>query len=370
MKSEPSNRVTVSEPNGAGKCGWSHVAASAGAWLAVLHGHWPLATGGGERSMGDNRLPALALVYEGALRRRVLAAALRVPARRVGGGGAEMLAGPIKGRGLARFRFGASRGSLPASVIAHMYEGSSRRGAEAFAIMKKLRRHGFDCNGGEGRIARPMVHVHRWRLTVREDAAGTALGGLADEKQAEGAAAIGRLLARLHRAPLRLASAAAPPHASGLETLVALAVEVMPYQLAAIAGAHADVRRDLAAMPGYETRLIHGDFQPRHLLIDGGNAVLLDCDGVGHGDPARDIGTFLAHLRLLSHSGGELWPDSELAFLAAYGALTPGLESRVIAYLKAELLTLACQCAFSTRERNLVRPLLSYVGDDVPVLAG
>jgi hypothetical protein len=339
--------------------------------LGVLHGHWPRAAGGGERSVDDNRLPALALVYQDALRRQVLAAALRVPARRVGGGSAEMLAGPINGRGLARFRFGASRGSLPASVIAHMYAGPSRRGAEVFATMKRLRRHGFDGHDGDGRVARPMVHVPRWRMTVREDATGTALGGLPNEKQAEGAAAVGRLLARLHRAPLRMASAAAaPPDASGLETLVALAVEIMPYQLAAIAGAHAEVRRDMAAMPAHEPRLIHGDVRPRHLLIDGKNAVLLDCDGVGHGDPARDIGTFLAHLRLLSHRGGEPWPESELAFLAAYGALTPGLESRTIAYLKAELLTLACRCAFSTRERSLARPLLRYISDDVPVLAG
>jgi aminoglycoside phosphotransferase (APT) family kinase protein len=345
------------------------VVASPGARLGIPRGHKRLAELNKTKRppLDDDRLPGLALVRHGALRSQVLAATLRVPELPVGGG-AEVLNHPIEDRGLVRFRLGASRGPLPPSLIAHLYEESSRRAGTAFAAIENLHRNGFD--GGACRVPRPIAHVPYWRMMLREDANGTALRDLPRAKQAEGAAAIGRLLARLHSAPLHLsATAAAARDAEDLETLVALAIEVMPYQLAAMAGAHVKVRRDMAALPAHKPALIHGDFQPRHLLIDGRNAVLLDGESMGHGDPARDIGAFQAHLRRLTHRGAKPWPELELAFLAGYGGLTPALEARAIVYLKAELLTLACRCALSPRERIMVRPLLRYIGDDVPVLA-
>lgn len=417
MKTESNTLLLAARRTKANSCGRSRVAASAGDMLDVLRGHWLHAAGGGTKTnlavpridyemmvgganggratrlfgvifadasraagqrtapVGDDRVPGFALARKSSLRRAVLAAVLRVPARRMGAGTAEVLNNPFEGRGLVRFRFGRTGGALPLSMIAHMYERSSPGGAKAFAAMTQLRRHGIDGGdggiGGGGRVARPIAHVPRWRMIVREDVSGAALHDLAVEEQTAGAAAIGRLLARLHRAPLGVARGpAATRDAADLETLVALAVEVMPYQLSALAGAHADVRRDFAKLPAHEPRLIHGDFQPRHLLVEGNDAVLLDCDGVGHGDPARDIGTFLAHLRLLSLRGGEAWTELELAFLTGYGGLDPALESRTIAYLKAELLALACRCAFSAPERENVWPLLHQIGRGVPALAG
>ena len=416
MKTESSSLLLATTRRTANPSGRLRVAASAGAMLDILRDHWLHAAGdaaatglavsridyemmvgganGGRATrlsgaffadasraagqkaapVGDDRVPGFALVRKGSLRREVLAAALHVPARRVGAGAAEVLNSPAEGHALVRFRFGRAGGTLPLSVIAHMYEGSSPGGSKAFAAMTKLRRHGLDSSaggvGGGGRVARPIAYVPRWRMILREDVTGATLRHLPATKQEAGAGAIGRLLARLHRAPPGVARGpAATRDAADLESLVALAIEVMPYQLAAVAGAHADVRRDFAKLPAHEPRLIHGDFQPRHLLIDGNDAVLLDCDSVGQGDPARDIGTFLAHLRLLTLRGGEAWPEMELAFLAGYGALDPALESRTIAYLKAELLALACRCAFSTPQRENVRPLLHQIGRGVPALA-
>lgn len=46
--------------------------------------------------------------------------------------------------------------------------------------------------------------------------------------------------------------------------------------------------------------LVHGDFSPKNLLVDAGGLVLVDFE-VGHfGDPAFDLGFFLAHLLLKS----------------------------------------------------------------------
>ena len=43
-------------------------------------------------------------------------------------------------------------------------------------------------------------------------------------------------------------------------------------------------------------RAIHGDFHPQQVLIDGARASILDLDRAALGDPAADLGLFLAHL--------------------------------------------------------------------------
>jgi aminoglycoside phosphotransferase (APT) family kinase protein len=84
----------------------------------------------------------------------------------------------------------------------------------------------------------------------------------------------------------------------------------------------------------------HGDFTPSQVLFDGGTPGLVDLDTLCLGDPALDLGRFLAHLQLLvAKSGGEhaagLADDLAQDFLRAYGeelGATPADEGRIRLY--------------------------------------
>lgn len=47
--------------------------------------------------------------------------------------------------------------------------------------------------------------------------------------------------------------------------------------------------------------LVHGDFSPKNLLVDGSGVMLIDCEVVHFGDPGFDAGFLLNHLLLKSH---------------------------------------------------------------------
>jgi ABC-type multidrug transport system fused ATPase/permease subunit len=94
------------------------------------------------------------------------------------------------------------------------------------------------------------------------------------------------------------------------------------------------------------TRVVcHGDFTPSQVLLEGGMPGLVDLDTLCLGDPALDLGRFLAHLQLLSAKvGGEdvagLVDDLAHDFLRAYGEELgdpPADEARIQLYQATSL---------------------------------
>ena len=91
-------------------------------------------------------------------------------------------------------------------------------------------------------------------------------------------------------------------------------------------------------------------------------AALTDFDTLCTGDPALDVGNFLAHLRLSDLQSGGDTRTLAVAFLDAYGAAVTGdFAIRTEAYQRAALLRLACLYSLSTRWAHLARPLLGGV---------
>lgn len=92
--------------------------------------------------------------------------------------------------------------------------------------------------------------------------------------------------------------------------------------------------------------LCHGDYTPKNMLIHQGGFTLVDYETAYLGDPAMDLGLFLAHLTLKALHRPELRDeirDLMSAFWAAYrAALMHGpeqeLEARAVAHLGACLL--------------------------------
>lgn len=80
--------------------------------------------------------------------------------------------------------------------------------------------------------------------------------------------------------------------------------------------------------------LVHGDFSPKNILINGDRLVVLDCEVAWYGDPAFDLAYLMNHLCLkaLRHVPCEIGVRSMLdEFWLAYQAIRPSreIESRV-----------------------------------------
>jgi aminoglycoside phosphotransferase (APT) family kinase protein len=93
----------------------------------------------------------------------------------------------------------------------------------------------------------------------------------------------------------------------------------------------------------YESRLalVHGDVQPANILLADGAPKLIDAEIAHVGDPAFDVGTLLAHLRLnLRIRGGDLLGRAEQALVDGYRE-GKGLEedvTRARGYAAVEML--------------------------------
>lgn len=81
----------------------------------------------------------------------------------------------------------------------------------------------------------------------------------------------------------------------------------------------ANIAERLITFP-FARGLIHGDFHPDQVLLGDGTVAILDLDHVTHGDPAVDLGNFLAHLEY--HS-----PDKPIRIAAIRDGLLSGYES-------------------------------------------
>lgn len=88
----------------------------------------------------------------------------------------------------------------------------------------------------------------------------------------------------------------------------------------------------LSRLPAELPTMTHGDFKCDNLVVNGSRVHLLDFDRTGRGDPAADIGKFLADLRWWTDAGGHPVAPLHAAFLHGYGATEPARFARARAY--------------------------------------
>jgi aminoglycoside phosphotransferase (APT) family kinase protein len=270
----------------------------------------------------DPGLPGLAFLHDD---RRVLDA-IGAQAARLGLSGApsrpvRMRVKHVAGKRcgvLYRFDVRSARGRARASSI---YAKAYRRadGERAFRLMSRLwecaarrrgdfllpRPHGFDReNGVVWQEAIPGLPL------AKADRGGSALAHAAPE--------IGARLAGLHGASLRI------PETMGFATQVAWlrrarrALDALyPDQTRWCAPV---VDKLLAASRHLErgpSTVIHGSFKPSHVLDSDRGAVFIDFDGVCLGDPAIDLGRFIAQVHKMT-LGGKLPPAAADRVLAGF----------------------------------------------------
>jgi len=117
-------------------------------------------------------------------------------------------------------------------------------------------------------------------------------------------------------------------------------------------------RSEFEGLPHHLEFPVHRDFYPEQLMDSDGATVLLDLDDACSGDPAVDLGNFVAHLKLRHLQFPDRTPGCERArrvFLEEYGRRNPAgiepksLPQRIRFYEAASLLRLSG--VYGRRER-------------------
>lgn len=224
----------------------------------------------------------------------------------------------------------------------------SDRGASVLTTMARVAEA---VAGSELRVPRPVGYEPRLHLLVTEFLEGTSLGaalycGASEVSAVRMAASIAALHAAQASLPRRwtahrevrntaewiakLTGRGGTPGGRALELLGRL-------------------EREAERLPATDDTVVHRDFYADQVRDCGGATAILDLDDVRCGDPAVDVGNFLAHLALrplqFPETAGAC-ARARAPFLEAYrqrreGALGAGFAQRVRFYEAASLLRLS-----------------------------
>ena len=176
-----------------------------------------------------------------------------------------------------------------------------------------------DVSSGRG------AYVATDRMALWPEVAGRPLSALltgGGPAAAEAVSRAGAALRALHEAPPPAGLRPRPDvTTAAAETL--RAAQVIDVLLPAVGALLRDVVRravaTLLALPGEPPAFVHGDYKCDNILAGDAGLHLLDFDRSGYGDPAADVGKFLADLRWCVGGDPARTAALHAAFLAGYG---------------------------------------------------
>lgn len=236
---------------------------------------------------------------------------------------------------------------LPALVVKVYHSGDkaaavAREATALYALPERT---------GVLRFAPPAGLVPDWHVVAQEAVRGTALDALLAGRGAPGDSAVagvrlaGRALAELHELPA--VTERQRPVVAELHRFGTRAAGLAPLDPLFAADAQRLADRLLALhelLPPTVRVPVHGDCKPSQFLLFEDRVHLLDLDHHGLGDPATDVGTFLATLRQLAvrrvmvrrGSLADVAP-LERAFLDAYLTACGGDPDAVVGRIRWQL---------------------------------
>jgi aminoglycoside phosphotransferase (APT) family kinase protein len=208
------------------------------------------------------------------------------------------------------------------SVVAKLY--SSRR--RALRSYERMHRLGSSQAGGCGVPCIPacLGPVPSLALFFQECVAGTELDHVASSAEATPFVLAAQWLLRLHASP-RLEGLREMSYQHALEKVDAWCADIearLPRPAATGLRPARDALHELAsAHPSYSPSMIHRDYYHAQVLWTGEGIWVLDFDELCVGDPALDVGHFLAHLAYKAHLmpvRADAFADCADAFLRTY----------------------------------------------------
>jgi len=167
-----------------------------------------------------------------------------------------------------------------------------------YALMDELWREGFD-GRDDLRIVRPLAYLAPSRLLLTAKADGMNLKDLLlsnDPSASFYVGLAGRWLSKLHRANVK--SAKWRPIVEEEETLNKWALRLGSLHPSCSTKVKLLSRHILETERSTSkcSALIHGDFHPSNIFVNGRSMTVIDFDASRFFEPAQDLGYFLAHL--------------------------------------------------------------------------
>jgi hypothetical protein len=245
--------------------------------------------------------------------------------------------GPLEGIRLVRHRLGR-RCVLFYSFAGSAIEDGGEQGRfvgkirskglnrRSDGIARALRVRGFSETGGLGfTVCEPLGVVTEFDMTLQRFYSGPCMTELVSKGTAttmERFAQLGVALAELHAdgVPTDRRHTVGNELAILEERLPRVAVEI-PILAQRIQRLIASARPIAEALVSRPVRSIHRDFYPDQIIAASSDLVLLDLDLYTMGDPALDVGNFVAHLReqgLRELGDARSFRDAECAFVESY----------------------------------------------------
>jgi phosphotransferase family enzyme len=233
-----------------------------------------------------------------------------------------------------------------------------------FALTRQLWQSGFDNEAADGvHIPEPVGLIPAFHMYLQQKVAGRLVCDLLPEAAG---AWLGR---RVAEALLKLhASDVSPPRRHTmkdelniLRARLRLVARSHPHWAERVERVLAGCERLAASLTPNEPRPVHRDFYPGQVLVHGETITLLDFDLSAWGDPAVDVGNYLAHVTELSlrvAKKPEAFREHEFAFESHYRDCQPEVISKsIVIYMT---LSLARHIYISTQfiDRTHLTPVL------------
>ncbi|HVS30094.1 MAG TPA: phosphotransferase [Thermoanaerobaculia bacterium] len=257
--------------------------------------------------------------------------------------------------------YGLEVDGKPARFLGRIRANAFHR--RAWRVNNELWRNGFGAAAGVF-VPQPVAAIKRLHLWLQRKVTGTeATVALPAREWRDAAARSAAAAAAMHR------SAIALPHRHTVDDELAILSERFGRLAAMKPEISGRLERILSAcvsvartLDGAEHTVIHRDYYPDHLLFENDHTWLLDLDLATIGDPALDVGNFIAHLteHALRHFGDpDVLIDREEAIADAYCRAIPSVtRDRIDAWAALSLARHVQLCTIVSGRAHLLPRML------------
>lgn len=210
------------------------------------------------------------------------------------------------------------------------------KAAREFEAMRLLWDSGFD-RDERFRIPRPVQYFPDFQLILQGKARGSKLrtyAGKANDMSLGYSRMAGLWLAKLHSvkvSPLQMCT-----YTNEIDSLRmftgALAAD-QPKLASELEQRAALLEQSFAGFQELPAAMVHGDFHPDHIFVNKDSVTVIDFERFSIGDPARDLGSFIAHMRTTACFSGRVLASANCevdAFLEGYFSAVPSIHKAVM----------------------------------------
>ena len=198
------------------------------------------------------------------------------------------------------------------------------KAAKEFEAMRLLWGAGFG-QDNRFRIPQPLHHFEDLNLIIQERARGSKLRtvlGDGSHTSFKHARMTGLWLAKLHSMPVTPTQVCAyEPEKASLRRFVEALKTDQPQLELELRHYAAAVEQRFDGFKRVPATLVHGDFHPDHIYVGNDFITVIDFERFCVADPARDLGSFVGHMRTTAYSIGksiETVDQEIVAFLESY----------------------------------------------------